>query len=443
MKDIFKSYDVRGIYPTEINEKLVYNTARAFVQYLGAKTVAIGRDMRESSPRLYQSLVNGLTDQGADVLNLGEISTPMAYFASKKLNSDGTIILTASHNPKEYNGLKFTRKEAIPIGLPTGLAEIRDLAFTEEFEEVENVGKIKDIDITEEYYNTFANFANMGDSKFTVAIDYANAMGIKEIPIWERLSKNIIRHDLFEKLDSSFPNHEANPLNTETLADVQKKVIEVNADMGAAYDGDADRIGFVDEKGVIIPMDIITGVVATIILEKNPGATILYDLRSSKSIKEVIEENGGVALQCQVGHSNIKRQMREENAIFAGELSGHYYYKENSTAEASTLTAILILNAMAKTGKKLSELVTAIKRYHHSGEINSEVKDAEKIIQSIKEKYKDGQLNTLDGIKINYPTWWFSVRSSNTEPLLRLNLEADTKELLDEKQNELLALIRD
>ncbi|MEP7162303.1 MAG: phosphomannomutase/phosphoglucomutase, partial [Candidatus Moraniibacteriota bacterium] len=254
--------------------------------------------------------------------------------------------------------------------------------------------------------------------------------------------KNISVVNLYNDLDHPFECHEANPLKTETLAELQEKVKEVKADLGIAYDGDADRIGFVDEKGAIIPMHLITGVVAKVILEKNPGATILYDLRSSRSVKEVIEEAGGRAVETRVGHAFIKRQMRDEGGIFAGEFSGHYYFIENSNAEASTLVALLLLNLMTETGKPISELVAEVTRYSHSGEINSEVEDKDAVIGQLKEKYADGQLSELDGVRIDYPEWWFNVRPSNTEPLLRLNVEATTPALMEEKRDEILTLIR-
>lgn len=442
MENIFKSYDVRGIYPTEINEELVYAIGRAYVQYLDAKTVVIGRDIRESSPQLFASLINGIMDQGADIIDIGEVSTPMVYFASHLLGTDGAIVLTASHNPKEYNGLKFCRENAIPIGLSSGLAQIRDIVLEGNFNEPSGKGTLKTEDISQKYYEKFQAFESFGSTHFSVVVDCANAMGIKELPILQALAPKLSLHLMYDEYDPTFPNHEANPLNTETLHDLTKKVVSTGADMGIAYDGDADRIGFVDEEGGIIPMDIITGLVARIILEKEGPHTILYDLRSSRAIPEVIQSNGGTAKECMVGHANIKRQMREEDAIFAGELSGHYYYKENSFAEASTLTAILILNTMAESGKTLKELVQDIQKYHHSGEINSQVADTDHVLETLKKQYHDGKLSTLDGIKISYPDWWFSVRASNTEPLLRLNLEADTKEQLTKRKDELLHIIQ-
>ena len=441
---IFKAYDIRGIYPGEINEETVYNIGRAVAMFLKAKKIVVGRDIRESSPALFKSLAEGVTDQGADVYDLGLASTPMVYFASGRLGVDGGIVLTASHNPAEYNGMKICRSEAVPVGENSGLLEIRDLAVKGNFNETKRKGEvISEENIKSEYCDYFSSFADLGEKKFKVVIDLANAMGILELEIYKRLSGNIELITLYDNLDGKFPNHEANPLKTETLGELCGKVVEEKADLGIAYDGDADRIGFVDEKGDIIPMDLITAVLAKIVLEKHPGAKIFYDLRSSRAVKEIIEENGGTALECPVGHAKIKKLMRGEGAAFAGELSGHYFFEENYKAEASTLAAVLILNLMAEKDKKMSELAAGVKRYFHSGEINSEVDDKDGVVKKLKEKYADGKTSELDGIKIEYPDWWFNVRPSNTEPLLRLNLEANSQEMMEEKRNEILKLIRE
>ncbi len=440
--EIFKAYDIRGIYPTDINEDDAYHIGRAVVAHLNPKVLGVGRDIRESSPLLFESFAKGVMDSGADVIDLGVITTPMVYFAAGRLEVDAVISLTASHNPPEYNGMKIALRGAVPVGENSGLREIRDLALKKEWPEITIRGSMKSEDIRPAYYGYFSSFADFKDKQFTVAIDTANSMGVLELPIYEQFANNLSLVNLYNDLDHPFACHEANPLKTETLDELCATVKESKADLGIAYDGDADRIGFVDETGTIIPMDLITGLVAQIVLEKNPGATILYDLRSSKAVREVIEEHGGRALECKVGHANIKKQMREDGAIFAGELSGHYYFQENSFAEAGTLPALLLLNLMAETGKSISELVSTLRRYAHSGEINSEVQDKEAVLATLKEKYSDGKQHELDGLKVEYPDWWFNVRPSNTEPLLRLNLEANTKELMEEKKAELLALIR-
>lgn len=432
---IFKAYDIRGIYPTDLNEDIAYKIGRAVVQFLEAKKIAVGRDIRESSPSLFKALARGITDQGADVYDIGLASTPMVYFASGKLDVDGAIALTASHNPAEWAGMKLARKEAAPIGENSGMLEIKDMVLAGEFSESPQKGQIvvKE-DVKNEYTEYFSSFANFGDKKFRVVMDFANAMGILEWEVYKKFPDSLEIITLFENFDGKFPNHEANPLKTETLKELKKKVVETNADLGIAYDGDADRIGFVDEKGKIISMDLVTAMLAKMVLEKHPGGKIYYDLRSSKSLKEVIEENSGIALECPVGHAKIKKLMRDNGAVFAGELSGHYFFEENFRAEASTLAAIMLLNAMTETGEKISELVRDVRRYFHSGEINSEVDDKDKVITALIEKYADGKISEMDGVKIEYSDWWLNVRPSNTEPVLRLNLEANTKEMMEEKE---------
>ncbi len=440
--EIFKAYDVRGVYPEEINEADAYNIGRAIVLHLEPKRLGVGRDIRTSSPSLFESFTRGVMDQGCDVIDLGVITTPMVYFAAGRLDIDAAVSITASHNPPQYNGMKVALRGAIPVGENSGLREIRDLALRGEFPETVTRGSMTSEDIKPAYYGYFSSFADFNDKKFKVVIDTANAMGVLELPIYEQFADNLQIINLYNDLDRAFDCHEANPLKLETLDELREKVKETDAALGIAYDGDADRIGFVDERGEIIPMDLTTALLAKIILQKRPGATILYDLRSSKAVKEVIEENGGIAKECRVGHAFIKRQMREDGAIFAGEFSGHYYFEENSFAEAGTLPALLLLNLMAETGQSISELVADTRRYFHSGEINSEVHDKDAILAKLKETYADGTSHELDGLKVEYPDWWFNVRPSNTEPLLRLNLEADTQEKMEAKRDELLAIIR-
>ncbi len=439
---IFKSYDIRGIYPDEINEDDAHAIGRAVVMHLEPKRLGIGRDIRSSSPSLFASFARGVTDQGCDVLDLGVITTPMVYFAAGRLDIDAAISLTASHNPPEYNGMKIALRGAMPVGEHSGLREIRDLALAGDFPPSAQKGSMVAEDIKPAYYGYFTSFADFKDKHFTLVIDTANAMGVLELPIYEQFPENLSVISLYNDLEHPFSCHEANPLKLDTLDELREKVTDSHADLGIAYDGDADRIGFVDETGAIIPMDLVTALLAKIILEKHPGATILYDLRSSRSVKEIIEKNGGIARECKVGHANIKKQMREDGAIFAGELSGHYYFEENSYAEASTLPAILLLNLMAETGETISELVKETRRYFHSGEINSKVADKEAVLAKLRGTYADGKQHELDGLKVDYPDWWFNVRASNTEPLLRLNLEANTEKLMEEKKTELLALIR-
>lgn len=443
-KGIFKAYDIRGIYPNQLNGGDANSIGQAIVKYTGAKKIVVGMDMRSSSPELCDSLIEGINKQGCDVINIGLVSTPMIYFASWKLDVDAAVMITASHNTAEWNGLKLCKKNAVPIGEGEGMEEIRDLALAGNFEDAEVLGKIEEnLSLANQYRDYVANFFKKGLGKKKVVIDFANSVGTLDKDIYERFSEDIETIYLFDELDGTFPNHEANPLKLETLKSLQDKVLEAEADLGISYDGDADRVGFVDEKGHIVPMDYITALIAKEILKEKPGSTILSDLRASNSIKENIERAGGKVLRSRVGHSLIKKQMRKEGAVFAGELSGHYYFEENSKAEMTALAIITLINVLNETGAAMSQLTEELKIYYHSGEINSEVKSKDEVLRKLKEKYGDGVLDELDGVRIDFPDWWFNVRPSNTEPVLRLNLEAKTRELMEEKRDELLAMIRE
>jgi len=323
------------------------------------------------------------------------------------------------------------------------MEEIRDLALGGKFTQSEVVGTIEnDETLKKEYFEYISGFFKSGFNRKKIVIDFANSVGALDKEIFEKFSNDIEPVYLFEELDGTFPNHEANPLKLETLKSLQEKVLTEKADLGISYDGDADRVGFVDEKGEIVPMDYMIALLAEEILKKYPGGTVLMDLRSSNAVKEVIEEAGGKVHRCRVGHSLIKGQMRRDGAIFAGELSGHYFFEENSKAEMTTLAVITLLNLLNETGKTMSQLTENLKRYSHSGEINSDVEDKAGMMNKLKELYKEGTLDELDGVRIDFPDWWFNVRASNTEPKLRLNLEAKTKELMEQKRDELLNIIR-
>lgn len=441
---IFKAYDIRGIYPNDINEESAYNIGRAIVCHTKAGNIVIGKDIRLSSDALEKKLINGIIDQGANVIKIGLSTTPMIYYASGKLAVDVGIIITASHNPAEYNGLKLCRKNAVPIGEGAGMEEIKALSLNGIFPDVEKKGKISvNEEFRRQYLDHIKRFFIPAEKKLKIVFDFANAMGIIDKKVFEEINNHIEPIYLYDDLDGRFPNHEANPLKTQTLEVLQKKVLESNADLGISFDGDADRVGFVDEKGQIVPMDYGTALIAKEILKKHPGGLILVDLRSSNAVKEYIEKVGGKVDLCRVGHSLIKKQMRAEGAVFAGELSGHYYFDENYKAELSSLAAIMIINLMNESGKKLSELTHDLKKYFHSGEINSDVADKDVVFVRLKEKYEAGKLNELDGVRIDFPDWWFNVRASNTEPKIRLNMEAKTKELMIEKRDELLKIIRE
>jgi phosphomannomutase len=439
MAGIYKAYDIRGIYPEQLDEATAEAIGHAFVHFLKARTVVVGRDMRPHSQPIFQALAKGMTEQGADVIDLGLCSTPMSYFANGKLGADGSVIITASHNSAEWNGFKLCRKQAVPISGATGIGDIERIVAERSWGPADRTGTITQHDIGPEYGAHLRRFAKL-DRKLKVVCDFANAMGSFEIAGIRDLFDII---PLYEDLDGSFPNHEANPLKTDTLDVLCAKVRETGADFGAGFDGDSDRCGFVDDRGEIIPMDLFTALIAQDLLSRNPGATILYDLRSSRAVRECIEANGGTAIMSRVGHAFIKAQMREHDAIFAGELSGHYYFKENYTAESQGMAFLLLANLICRTGKRVSELVAPLRKYHASGEINSRVADPAAVVARIKQEYgTTGRMFELDGVSVEYQDWWFNVRASNTEPLLRLIVEADTQEKMVAQRDRLVALIR-
>jgi phosphomannomutase len=432
--EIFKPYDIRGIYPEYLNEEIAYKIGRAFVLFLKCRNVIVGRDMRKSSGPLFDALAKGITEQGADVIDIGMATSPQLYFCSGKYGYAG-IMITASHNPAQYNGMKMVTKGAVPVSYDTGLKKIKEIVEKGEFRSPKKKGKIK----TKDFHADYRKFVTKGIKKFPlkIVIDTANSMGVKEAEIIQDYCTVI---PLFFELDDSFPNHEANPLITETLKDLQKKVVDEKADFGIAFDGDADRCAFVDEKGQIVTSDMITALLA----QEFKGQKIGYDLRSSWAVTEEIRKVNGTPIMIRVGHVFIKQMMREQDIAFAGELSGHYYYKDNFFCESSIKTCFLVMDMVAK-GKKLSELIEPMKRYYASGEINSEVKDKDAVLRRVEEKYKEQakEVLHLDGVSAIFDDWWFNLRKSNTEPLIRLNIEAKTHELMEQKRDEILKLVRE
>jgi len=459
MSEIFKAYDIRGIYGKNLTEEIAEKIGRAFVSFLDCHKVVVGQDMRPHSKPLFEALVRGLTMQGANVVSLGLCSTPMSYFANGLLGADASIMITASHNPAEWNGFKLCRAQAVPLSGQTGIKDIEKIVDGEQFSPpTPKPGTVSQYDILPEYTVHVSELVGHGELNrwIKIAADFANSVGAIEI----KTLKGLIDIDpLYAELDGSFPNHEANPLKTETLATLQKKIRSGEAlaepseaknailakegkyDFGAAFDGDADRVGFVDEKGDIVPMDMITALIAQSILKKEKGY-ILYDLRSSWTVREVIEENGGTAQMCRVGHAFIKQDMRKVKAIFAGEVSGHYYFRDNYYTESSAMAVLYVASLLSQSNQTLSSMLKPLKRYFKSPEINSEVKDHSAVFNLLRQKYQQGKIFELDGLSVEFTDWWFNVRSSNTEPLVRLNLEAKTRELLEQHQNELLKLIR-
>ena len=445
---IFKAYDIRGIYGKDLDEAVFEKIARAYAKFAGVKKVVVARDCRKSSDSLFAAFTKGLSDAGVDVLDIGLASTPMSYFANGTLKADGSVMITASHNTKEWNGCKLCRAGAVPISGATGIKDIEKLVMTGDLGENAAVeGKVTKVDVSAEYAAHVREFAHM-KRPLHLALDFGNGMGIAEAAAFK--NQTMLTYDsLFGEYDGDFPNHAANPLEHETLADLQKLIRDNPGRyaFGVAYDGDADRAGFVDEKGEIIPMDFITALIAQDLLKTNPGAACFYDLRSTKAAEEAIAEAGGRPMMSRVGHSFIKAQMRENDAIFAGELSGHYYFKANFTAESSSMATYALANIVSAGDRPLSELVAPLRRYAQSGEINSRTTTPPaEILARIKANYAGkARVFELDGVSVDaWETegWWANVRMSNTEPLVRLNLEGRTKEIMEARRDEFLAQIR-
>jgi len=445
--NIFKAYDVRGIYPSEINEDVAHAIGAGFVSYLKAKRIAVGRDMRLSSPSLAAAFIDGATSRGSDVVDYGMIPTDMLYFAVARDRHDGGVQVTASHNPKQYNGMKMVRKEAFPLSGEEGLVEIREMIETNALPPAAAMrGQVTAKDALSAYVDHVMSFIDAAIVKpFNVVLDAGNGMGALVAPkLFERLPCRTTR--LCFEIDGRFPNHEANPLIEENRRDIVERVVADKADIGIAWDGDADRCFFIDGRGEFISGDFITALLAEAFLIKHPGSGIIYDLRASHAVRDTVERYGGTWYMNRVGHAFFKRRMRETNAIFGGEVTGHYYFRDNFYADNGFIPALLILELMSKKGQSLHELVQPLEqRYFISGEINTKLKSMEQVpakLTAIAAKYADGHQYTLDGISVEYSDWHFNVRPSNTEPLLRLNLEATTPELMASKRDEVVGLIR-
>ena len=437
---IFKAYDIRGVFGGELTAEHAYNIGRAFVSFLAAKTVVVGRDMRSSGEELFEALARGLTEAGAKVIDIGVVSTPMVYFACGTLQVDGSIMITASHNPAAYNGFKMTREDAIPISGETGIQDIERRVRDGDFITAGSPGGVEKKDMHAAYKRHVLGFVH-GVKDKKIVVDAANGMGgLETKKILSGIGCTII--EMYTDLDGRFPNHEADPLREENTAALQKRVVTEKADLGIAFDGDADRVFFVDEKGERVPSDFITCLIAQDILADSSGETFLYDLRSSRIVAETIEEDGGTAHMSRVGHAFIKEQLRREKAVFAGELSGHFYFKDNYYTDSAIIAALKVIELLCRKEESISSLVSHLHVYFHSGEINSKVLDVENVMDRLRETYATGVPSSLDGLRIDFEDWWFNVRASNTEPLLRLNVEAASKEMLEEKKKELLKIIR-
>ena len=442
---VFKAYDVRGIYPSEIDEEGAYRVARAYAEQFEPRAVAVGRDMRLSSPSVYEAVTNGIAEAGADAVELGLVGTEMLYHAVAHLGLDGGISVTASHNPKEYTGMKIVRRGALPVGGDSGLAEIRARAEAG-FEAPGRRGSIREEDIWPSFVDKVLSFVDVAAIRpLRVVIDAANGMaGVMLPPVLERIPQLDVVRCYFEP-DGSFPNHEPNPLLPENRAFIVEKVTEEEADLGVAYDGDADRCFFVDDTGQFVPGDFVTALLAEAILAKAPGEKVIYDVRASWAVPETIERAGGVPLVNRVGHAFIKQRIRAEDAVFAGEVSAHYYFRDFSQADTGVVPFLVMLELLSRGGASLSELLRPYRdRFFLTGEINTPVADVPLKLQELKERYTalGGRVSHLDGISIDFEDWHFNVRPSNTEPLLRLNLEAMSEGLMVEKRDEVLGVIR-
>jgi phosphomannomutase len=441
---VFKAYDVRGIYPSELDEDGAHAISRAYVEYFEPRKIAVGRDMRLSSPSVAAAVIQGAADGGASVVDVGLVGTEMVYFAVGELGLDGGIAVTASHNPKDYTGMKIVRRGALPVGGESGLLEIRDRALSLADLPESRLAVAEEVDIYPAFVDKVMSFVDPASIKpLRVVIDAANGMaGVMLRPVLERLPIDAVR--CFFDPDGSFPNHAPNPLLEENRQFIMAKVREEQADLGIAFDGDADRCFFVDDGGEFVPGDFVTALFAESMLEKEPGGTIIYDVRASWAVRDVVERAGGKALPNRVGHAFIKQRMREVDAVFAGEVSGHYYFRDFSQADSGTIPALLMLELVSKKGKRLSEILRPFReRYFLTGEINTRVDDVALKLQELKEHFAgEGEISHLDGISITANDWHLNVRPSNTEPLLRLNLEALDPELMERKRDEALAVIR-
>jgi phosphomannomutase len=440
----FKAYDVRGIYPSELDEAGAYAVGRAYVEQFEPKAIAVGRDMRVSSPTMARAVMQGAADGGAQVKDIGMVGTEMLYFGVGELDLDGGVMVTASHNPKEYTGTKIVRRGALPVGGDSGLLEIRDRAQGIEAPELVDTSPAEQVDIYPAFVDRVLSFIDAGQVKpLKVVIDAGNGMaGAMLPPILERLPVDATR--CFFEPDGTFPNHEPNPLLPENREFIVAKVREEGADLGIAFDGDADRCFFVDDTGEFAPGDFVTALLAESMLEKEPGAKIIYDVRASWAVPDTVTRHAGIPLVNRVGHAFIKERMRKEGALFGGEVSGHYYFRDFNQADSGTIPALLMLELVSKRGKPLSELLRPYtQRYFITGEINSPVPDVALKLQELKEHFgAEGEISHLDGVSVTARDWHMNVRPSNTEPLLRLNLEALEHELMERKRDEALAVIR-
>ncbi|MFO0887112.1 MAG: phosphomannomutase/phosphoglucomutase [Candidatus Nomurabacteria bacterium] len=432
MDQIFKAYDVRGKVGSELTPDVVNSIGKAVANWLPTKgSVAVGRDMRPDSEELAKAMINGLVNQGRDVIDVGQVTSDMIYFSAGFYNLAGGIMITASHNPGEYNGIKFCGEQAKPIGIESGLAEIRDLAITNTWQ-AKPEGTISQKDVINDWLNHVLSFIDIDKLKpLKVIIDAGNGMAGKIIPHLEpRLPLEVT--EMYFELDGTFPNHIANPIEPANIQDLINRVKTENADVGVAFDGDGDRAVLIDENGHAISGTALTAMLADFFLQQDPNQTILYNATCGWIVPEIVKSYGGTAIRTKVGHSYIKAEMRKHNAIFAGESSGHYYFRDNYNADSGLIACVVALYVLSISNKPLSSLVSQFNKYHHIAETNFEVKDKQAMITRISKLFKDNKQDTLDGLTVWFDDAWINIRPSNTEPILRLNIEAKTKDKLNQ-----------
>ena len=445
-KTVFKAYDVRGLYPSQINEGLAHQIGRAFVAFLGAQRIAVSRDMRVSSPTLSSAFIDGARTQGADVVDFGMLATDMLYYAVARDHFDGGAQITASHNPKEYNGVKLVRQQAFPLSGEAGISDIRDMILADRIPTPTTHGTLTHGHLLDDYLEHILSFVDLSRLRpFRLVLDAGSGMGGLVAPaLFDRLPFKVTT--LCFDIDGTFPIHQANPLIAENRIDLVEQVKKDDADVGIAWDGDADRCFFVDGDGEFVSGDFVTSLLAEAFLRKEEGAKIIYDVRASHAVKDTVTAFGGSALMNRVGHAFFKKRMREEDAAFGGEVTGHYYFRNNFFADNGFIPALLILELMSVRNMTLKQLLSPLrKKYFISGEINTEMPDraaVESTIERIKNAYKDGRTYQMDGVSVEYPMWHFNVRPSNTEPLIRLNLESNSQTSMEARRDEVLALIR-
>ena len=443
---IFKAYDVRAVYPTQINGEVARRIGRAFIDYLGGapKRIAVGRDVRLSSPEIAGSFIEGARSEGAEITDIGVVGTDMMYFHVASQDLDGGAIITASHNPKEYNGIKMVRRGALALSGDAGIKEIKEAIMAGRFaDKGTREGKVVSRTISDEYADHCLKFIDVGKvPRIKAVLDTGNGMGaIGATALFKRLPVELVK--MYFDLDGTFPNHPPDPLEEANRREIMERVAAEKAQIGMAWDGDADRCFFVDDTGEFVPGDFVTALLGESFVRKFPGSKIVYDVRASRAVRDRVEAAGGTPLMNRVGHAFIKKRMRDEDAVFGGEVSGHFYFRDNWYADNGMIPALLVLELLGREGRKLSELLAPLRsRYFITGEINSKVADVAGALRRIEERYGDGEITKMDGVSVDYPDWHFNVRPSNTEPLLRLNLEAYSQADMLRRRDEVLGLIR-